>query len=95
MELPAEKVKYTETPLSVGSALAPLFCFDPDLTAPTVIMMRRITNTHTYTQEVQCFVVGQHNGALLSHLQLSVFSFSHGSQVIPPLGGQSPQVASS
>lgn len=31
----------------------------------------------------------------MSHLQLSAFSFSHSSRLIPPLGGQRPEVTSS
>lgn len=45
--------KYTG---SAASALAPLFCFAPDLTAPTVITMRRITNTHTHIHK-RCSVL--------------------------------------
>lgn len=49
-------------------------------------------NTHTYTHAVLCLVVGQQNGALLSHLQLSAVSSSQSSEVIPPLGGQRSEV---
>lgn len=68
-----------------------LFYFVPDLTKLTVLMIMRLT----HTQAAQCFGVGQQNGALLSHLQLSAFSFLHSSRLIPPLGGQRPEVTSS
>lgn len=74
--------------MCVVGASALLFCFVPDLTKLTILMMRRLTHTHT----VQCLVVGQQNGALLSHLQLSAVSFLKSSKVIPPLGGQKSKV---
>ena len=64
--------KYTEQSVCVDRVSALLFCFVPDLTKLTVLMMRRLTQTHTDTQTHT--VVGQQNGALLSHLQLSAFS---------------------
>lgn len=55
------------------SVAALLFCFVPDLTKESVLMIKRLTHTQKHTISLQCSAAGQQNGALLSHLQLCIF----------------------
>ena len=48
---PERTEKYTEESVCVDRVSALLFCFVPDLTKLTVLMMRRLTQTHTGTHK--------------------------------------------
>jgi len=54
--------KYTEQSVCVVGVSALLFCFGPDVTTLTVLMMRRLTHTHTHVKlldsrmELRCHI---------------------------------------